>query len=47
MNNTSINHYSVMLSGEGDPDFEGDADGDFEGDADGENSDDNIFVKEK
>ena len=39
MNNTSINHYSVMLSGEGDPDFEGDADG--------ENSDDNIFVKEK
>jgi hypothetical protein len=36
-----------MLSGEGDPDFEGDADGDFEGDADGENSDGDIFVKEK
>jgi len=47
-NNTSINHDSVMLSGEGDPDFEGDADGNFEGDVDGEDSDDDIdLFKEK
>jgi hypothetical protein len=47
-NNTSINHDSVMLSGEGDTDFEGDADGDLEGDADGKDSDDDIdFFEEK
>ena len=46
-NNTSINHDSVMLSGEEDPDFEGDADGNFEGDADGENSDDDIDLFEE